>query len=280
MNRTKLFAILGCISLVGASLKAQVTLPYVSGFDTPTEQAGWAEYKKAATTFSHWGYGPNGFSAPTGIAHDYSPSTGITLTDNWFVSPAFSIPDGGKLDSVRYRFSGFSQPVAGDTVGIYFLVGSQDPALATSKLLLFDFRDTEYVTDNTYRVKTALDLPPTAGNGYIAIRYRNTDCSSKWLTVSFDNIGISGIGHAGIKNNATSEETLRVYPNPSQGIFFVNTPQPVDRIDVFNAGGNQLTDAAQTKSPNKIDLSRYPKGVYFIRVYAGGAFYTEKILVE
>lgn len=279
MNGTKLFTILGFIFLVGASPKAQVTLPYVSGFDTPTEQAGWTEYKKAATTFSHWGYGP-GFSAPTGIAHDYSPSTGITLTDNWFVSPAFSIPDGGKLDSVRYRFSGFSQPVAGDTVGIYFLVGSQDPALATSKLLLFDFRDTEYVTDNVYRVKTDLDLPPTNGNGYIAIRYRNTDCSTKWLTVGFDNIGISGTGHAGINNNAANEETLRVYPNPSQGIFFIHTPQPVDRIEVFTAGGNQLADAAQPKSPNQIDLSQYPKGVYFIRVYAGESLYTKKILVE
>lgn len=279
MNKIKHLLIIPFLLLGVFSVKAQVSLPYFTGFDDASQQAGWTEYKKAATTFSHWTYSQIGFSAPTGISHDYSPSTGITLTDNWFVSPAFSIPDGGKLDSIRYRFSGFSQPVAGDTVGVYLLAGSQDPALAASRLLLVDFRGAEYVTDNTYRLKTALDLPATNGNCYIAIRYRNTDCSTKWLSVNFDNIAISGTFHADIKTDKTSE-TLRVYPNPSNGIFFIDNTQTITRLEVFDAVGNKIADLKETKASTKIDLSQQPKGLYIVRLQAGGNLFTKKILVE
>lgn len=280
MNQTKQYLFIACLFFLGLSAKAQVTWPYFTGFDDAVQQSGWAEYKKAATTFSHWSYSSGGFSDPFCVSHDYSPSTGITLTDNWFVSPLFTIPAGGKLDSVRYRFSGFSQPVAGDTVALYLLTGSQDPALATSKQLLFDFRGTEYITDNTYRQKTNISLPANNEDCFIAIRYRNTDCSSKWLTVSFDNFALSRNGNAGIKNSETNGETLRVYPNPSNGIFFIDHSQPVDRVEVFDAVGNKITDIKETKASTKVDLSRQPKGLYILRLQAGGNLYTKKIIVE
>ncbi len=141
---------------------AQVELPYYSGFDNAEQKAGWTEYQTASTEFSHWNYATFGaHSDPSFISHDYSPSTGITLTDNWFVSPGFSIADGGKLDSVWYKFSGFSTPTDGDTIGIYLLSGSQDPDTAT-RLLLYDFRGEDYITDNSYRfISVFICLPPT-----------------------------------------------------------------------------------------------------------------------
>src|ERR1035437_10386082 len=120
MKNNNLFTIIGFLTLFSISLKAQVSLPYYTGFDNASQKAGWTEYRKAATTFSHWGYS-GGYSAPGGIEHDYSPSTGITLTDNWYVSPAFSITNGGRLDSIRYNFWGYSVPSTGDTIAIYLL---------------------------------------------------------------------------------------------------------------------------------------------------------------
>lgn len=275
MNRILLFSFV----LFSLAAKAQVALPYFTGFDDATQQTGWTEYKKAATTFSHWGYGPVGFSAPTAITHDYSPSTGITLTDNWFVSPAFLIPGGGKLDSVRYRFSGFSQPQADDTVALYLLNGAQDPGLASSKLLLVDFRNADYVTDNTYRVKTDITLPATAGNCYIAVRYRNADCSSRWLTVNFDNIAIRGTGSAGLQNLGKKDD-MHIYPNPSSGMFTLESALPVDRVEIFNANGDLIPGHAGAKTSMTVDLSTYPKGLYFIQMHAGGNTYTKRIVLE
>jgi len=119
MRKILFFMVTWVLYLISIPLNAQVLLPYYSGFDDASQKAGWTEYKTAATTFSHWGYASVGsYSAPNSITHDYSPSTGITLTDNWFVSPSFSISNGGKLDSIRYKCSGYSVPEAGDTVAI------------------------------------------------------------------------------------------------------------------------------------------------------------------
>src|SRR5690606_5539014 len=116
---------------------AQVALPYYSGFDTPSEQAEWVEYKKDGTLTGGWEVTTfSVFSAPNALYQIYSTSENV---DNWLVSPAFSIPSGGSLDSIRYMFNGFEQPYENDTVAIYLLSGSPDPDLA-EKMLLADFR--------------------------------------------------------------------------------------------------------------------------------------------
>lgn len=268
-------------TLCSMSLKAQVTLPYATGFDDTNQKNGWTEYKKAATQFSHWTYASNNaHSAPNCVGHDYSPSTGITLTDNWFVSPGFNIAGGGKLDSVWYAFSGFSVPAAGDTIALYLLNGSQDPAAATSKTLLFDFRDSLYQTDNTYRARTNITLPASSGMSYIAIRYRNTDCSSKWLTAYFDNINISG-GSVGLNTIEKMPTHITVYPNPSAGIFTVNHSMQVQSVTVQNEIGQIVYQSshADYQPTTQIDLSDKPKGMYIISVKEGSQVFTQKAAV-
>ncbi|MCW3105308.1 MAG: Endonuclease [Bacteroidetes bacterium] len=280
MKKKLLPTILGCFSLCSLPLTAQVTLPYYSGFDNAAQKAGWAEYKKAATTYSHWGYG-SGFSAPSGVGHDYSPSTGITLTDNWFVSPAFSIPAGGTLDSIRYKCAGFSVPATDDTVAVYLLNGSQDPALATSRTLLFDVRGADYVNDYTYKLKTNLVLPASPGNSYIAIRYRNTNCSSKWLTVSFDNVAIRGSSTTGTGDVTNSSDNVTVYPNPAKGKFFIDAGN-ISGLEVFNLSGEKICSVTEPQhcGESEIDLSGYPAGIYFVRIKKEGSVISKKIILQ
>lgn len=264
--------------LIGTCGNAQVSLPYFTGFDNAAQQSGWTEYKKAATTFSHWGFG-GGYTAPNAIGHDYSPSTGISLTDNWFVSPGFSISSGGMLDSIRYKFSGFSVPQAGDTIGIYLLNGAQDPSLATSQTLLFDFRNTDYVNDYTYHVKTNIALPPLNGTSYFAVRYRNTNCSAKWLTVSFDNIALSGNATMNIPGNF-NVEMVKVYPNPSSGKLFMESNERLNRVEIKNIVGETVYTGHDLEAQNEIDLSGYAKGMYIANVLVGTSFHRYKIILR
>jgi hypothetical protein len=250
-----------------SGIHAQVTLPYYSGFDDTDQKNGWEEYKTAATDFSHWSYTTFGaFSDPACIGHDYSPSTGITLTDNWFVSPGFSITGGGTLDSIRYKFSGFSMPAEGDTIGLYLLTGSPNPATAT-KTLLFDFRGNDYVTDNTYRAKTDLPLPSSSGLSYLAIRYRNTDCSSKWLTVAFDNIAISG-GTVGLNEAKQIGEEVFIYPNPTGGNLNISYAGNITSIRVLNELGQVVQHYANLENifQQEINFSDNVKGIYWIEI--------------
>ena len=267
-------------SLIGLTSFAQVALPYYSGYDTAGEKAGWAEYKKAATTFSHWGYaGANAFSAPNCISHDYSPSTGITLTDNWFVSPGFSLNNGGTLDSIRYMFSGFSVPQEGDTIALYVLHGSQDPALAESKTLLFDFRDSEYVTGFAYHMKENIALPAFDGLSYLAVRYRNTDCSSKWLTVNFDNVAISG-GTVGVHEVENEADQISIYPNPASDMVRVDTKSQIESLDIFDITGARIKSLRTAEIGNTIDVSSFSKGIYLMRFNTGGAGLIKRIVIK
>lgn len=280
MKKIRLLSICGILFFASFQLMSQVTLPYYSGFDNATQQEGWLEYKTASTEFSHWGYGSsNAYSSPNDVGHDYSPSTGITLTDNWFVSPGFSLSGGGQLDSIRYKFSGFSTPVEGDTIAVYLLNGSQDPSVATSKILLFDFRDEAYLTDNTYRILPEVDLPQSEGLSYLAIRYRNTDCSSKWLTVHFDNIAISG-GTTGL--NEISKNQNEIYPNPSTGYFMVNSLKEIESISIQNEKGQLVYQSSNSIGSNRveIDLSNKPKGIYILRIQQGKELTTQKLILQ
>lgn len=282
MKRSFYLPILWLSLLINETTFAQVTLPYYTGFDDASQQAGWTEYKKASTEFSHWVIGGSSdpISPPKIVGHSYSPSTGITLTDNWFVSPSFAIPNGGQLDSIRYYFSGMSVPVAGDTVALYLLRGSQDPDLATLKVLLIDFRNTDYVNDYTWRIKTAIPLPGSAEPSYLALRYRNTDCSSKWLTCQLDNIAISA-SNIGIHENSPAKSAA-VYPNPTTGNIAIDNGNEAHAVEILNLFGEIVySDLQLMLHPlSEADLSSLPKGIYVVRFYTATTSHLQRMVIR
>jgi hypothetical protein len=278
MKTIKIFAIIGLVTLYSISSKAQVSLPYYSGFDNVAQNAGWIEYQKAEETFCHWGPG-YAYSLPNGIGHGFAPSSGITLIDNWFVSPAFSIINGGKLDSIRYMFSGYSQPLSGDTIALYLLNGSQDPSLASSKILLFDFRNTEYIPDYTYRIKTSIILPSLNGSSYLAIRYRNSDCSHNWLTVNFDNIAISG-NSVGVDELNPSVYKVNIYPNPAKNNLTIETNSNIKQsVEFYNFVGKLVYNAILCNNTT-IDITNFQRGVYILKLKTNKETEVRRFVIE
>ncbi len=170
--------------------KAQTSLPYFTGFDNSLQQAGWQEFRKGDPAVYQWTLtNMSPYSSSTHLRHDY-PVGGTFETNDWYVSPPFNFSAGGKIDSVRAYFSGFSKPgdFYDDTVAIYLLQGSPDPALATSHTLLFDFRGANYQNDDVWRKFSNISIPPTAGQSYIAFYYKTV---ISWLDVRFDNLSLS-----------------------------------------------------------------------------------------
>ncbi len=261
--------------------KAQeIVLPYYTGFDTEEEQAGWVQYEMADTFLYNWSFGYGGYSSPRAISHSYAPASDVIIGDNWMVSPSFSISNGGILDSVRYKFSGFSTPQEGDTIAIYLLNGSQNPALASSKILLFDFRGDVYTNDYKYHIKTNISLPPLDGKSYLAIRYRNNEWSSNWLTVAFDNISISD-PTVGIQDEITNSSEIKVFPNPSNGIFTIQSPKTIQSVKVHNECGETIYPNNFIQNDiTKLDLSNYPKGMYIISIELENKIVIQKVIIE
>ncbi|MDQ3016413.1 MAG: T9SS type A sorting domain-containing protein [Bacteroidota bacterium] len=244
---------------------AQVTLPYYSGFDSPAERNGWGLYRTGEAAIGSWALASiGGFSPPACMGHDYSPSSGATLADDWYVSPGFSILNGATLDSIRYLFSGFSVPASDDTIGVFLLIGSQNPANATSITTLADFRGNLYIADNVYRLLEPVALSTSIETAYLAIRYRNADVSSRWLTVRFDNVAISG--QTTSVNPTDTPLSISLFPNPCTTTLTIQHNNDGGQLFVRDISGRLINQCSllRGQSTTTIDVVDLPVGFYNI----------------
>ncbi len=219
-----------------------------------------------------------GFSPTSNIGHDYAPSTGAVLADDWYVSPGFPIPAGGTLDSVRQFFSGFSVPADDDTIGIFLLTGSQNPANASSVTLLQDFRGDLYQADATYRRLDPIPLPATQETAYIAIRYRNAQVSSRWLTVRFDNVGISALTTS--VTPPTSEMITSVFPNPCMDEINIQHSSEAGAIVLRDYLGRAIHDAdiIQGQRQTTLSVKNFAAGLYVITIEQNGRISSKVVM--
>lgn len=261
-----LHALAPCL-LVFSAATAQVSLPYTTGFDNAGQQNGWQQFRKGVDSqFQEWDFdNAQAVSDPSALTH-YYPVGGADPMDDWFVSPAFDISGGGMLDSLRYYFSGFGVPQAGDTVFIYLLNGNADPDLATSVDILYEFSGLAYINDNTWRLLEPIALPAQSGNSYIAFRYRTVN---NWLDVRFDNVGISGDGTVGLEE--LDKDAVTLFPNPvTDGRVQFQTEANLagKELEVFNTTG-QLVYSATLSGNEAIDLP-LAAGCYTYRLLENG----------
>jgi hypothetical protein len=244
-------------------LQAQTALPYFSGFDNATQKNGWQIFRKGATGTYNFMYSTIvPYSGTESIYHDY-PVGGTTITDDWFVSPGFNLPSGGKLDSIRHHFSGFGTPATEDTLAIYVLTGNADPALATSKVLLHDFRGAKYVNNSTWNQTTNLSIPSSTTPVYIAIRYKTV---VNWLTVKFDNIRIRSNATTAIHEPGLKTNTVNIFPNPAKDVLNIRSNAPVKEIRIADINGRIVYKKAFNE---KVDLSGFGNGIYLLTCITG-----------
>lgn len=275
-----LFTTLSALLLNMNLSTAQTTLPYFTGFDNATQKAGWQEFRKGnADPINKWAYTTTpAYSAPSSLGHHY-PTGGTVTTDDWFVSPGFSLPAGGKVDSLRSYFSGFGVPDPSDTVALYLLKGSPDPALATSKTLLIDYRGANYTNNSTWTSHT-FTLAPATGTCYLAIKYKTV---VNWLDVFFDNIRISANATTAIHSQELQQAGVSVYPNPasqSLQIRFEKQEAVPALIKLYNTLGElQIEQKVMENEPLHLNLKN---GTYFYTLVAddGMQLKSGKLMVQ
>jgi hypothetical protein len=91
-----------------------------------------------------------------------------------------------------------------------------------------------------------------------------------------------------IYNNATnvisnpdgSSSAIRIYPNPSSGIFSVAGLPLNSCVEVFNVLGEKVFLYEADDTFLKVDLSDVPNGIYFVKIDNGTKSYLRKIVVH
>jgi len=85
----------------------------------------------------------------------------------------------------------------------------------------------------------------------------------------------TGIQEAEVENDVV------LYPNPSNGKFFVKSAQQISSIEILNILGAQVYAAKVGADKTEIDLSAQPKGIYIYRLLSNDKnLGTGKIIIE
>lgn len=109
-----------------------------------------------------------------------------------------------------------------------------------------------------------------------------------FAAINFKSVGIwkrptgefSCGGTSEVKAPSEVNPSIRVYPNPSTGVFTLVSGSPLSEVKVYNLLGELIFMEEKAGSTLTIDLSGTPAGVYFYQVRDGNGMSSGKVLIE
>lgn len=259
----RFFLVLAGFSLILMNQRSYgqtTTLPYYENFDT-LANLRWTAYQLGTDD-------PDDFPWYITIHNPYSPSfsmmhtcnTGTAHANNWTVCKnAFSFASGGKIDSIRSFITSINPPAADDTIGIYLLTGNSNPDLATSKILLHDFRGIHFKTD-VWAKTTDITIPPTPGTSYIAFRYKT---ANNCINIFLDNMHLSGNVSSGVSQVFPTAEDVKTVPNPVMNILTIQTKEQFEIVNIYDLTGRIVH--TQSFQPT-INIAFLSQGTYILEL--------------
>lgn len=76
------------------------------------------------------------------------------------------------------------------------------------------------------------------------------------------------------------EKKIIIYPNPSNGQFNIINENKIISLDILNMFGEKVYTLSNIKQQYEIDLSVFPKGIYFVKYNDEKKIRTEKIIIQ
>ena len=81
--------------------------------------------------------------------------------------------------------------------------------------------------------------------------------------------------------NNVVENQILIYPNPSNGIFAINTGQlTINSLSITNLLGKQILEKTDLKQNKTIDLSGFENRIYLIRIHTNKKIFSTKIIKQ
>ena len=74
--------------------------------------------------------------------------------------------------------------------------------------------------------------------------------------------------------------SISVYPNPSNGRFFINSSEVINSIIIRNVLGSVISSVVLSSFSDVIDLTKEKKGFYLVEINTNSGLMTKKLIVE
>jgi endonuclease I/chitodextrinase len=128
-----------------------------------------------------------------------------------------------------------------------------------------------FAANVTLRRKSSITSPNTTFN-----------INAEWDSYSSDTCSNLGSKHleASVKTEMIDESSeLKIYPNPSDGNFFINNSKKQYSIEIYNSIGQKVYERQNTNSAT-LSVSQLDKGVYFMKITDDSKSTTKKIIIN
>jgi hypothetical protein len=151
------------------------------------------------------------------------------------------------------------------------------------------------LTDNLELVKSShtscpgmnMNIIENQHNSYLISNLGNHPCYFANDTIFFN--GYYGYFIAKLNSiitpvsEKTSHNKLRVFPNPSTGMFSVVLPEGSSEnglMEIYSITGQKVYEVWVSEHNCTLDLSKLNKGIYFLQLSIGRKIYTETIIIQ
>jgi hypothetical protein len=112
-------------------------------------------------------------------------------------------------------------------------------------------------------------------------------CSDVWvdkygnlIIADYENNRIRKVNNAVAVNGISKEVESKLYPNPTTGVFTIQTPINISFVSVYNIAGISVYERTCTTTETEIDISSQPSGVYIVYVQYGDKLYVSKVIKQ
>jgi hypothetical protein len=232
-----------------------------------------------------------------GILQNADPSAGIPLTvQDGLIQIKDTLPDGTLIDILpgQCGFIGLEGAIdvfdatsqSGNNFSVtggswYCLEGAMGADSTKNRVLI-----AQLTTDGELFFKLNVTIGTPEGNTeyYVSdnpgiIPGAGTDIITEILDTTLTFLSSKYIPTA-IVNNFIAKKEISVYPNPTRNICYIALPSDFSEgiYTIYNMAGNSIVSKNISSNTEKVDLSNYPNGIYFVKVQSNGNNSTFKVI--
>lgn len=215
---------------------------------------------------------PSATSDPTNLQEFFNYMTG-----KW--RDGQPLTEGG-LGYGGEQAANFAFPGLPAQEGIWTEHGNSNP-LGDRRVLLNFGPFSDYVEGDTKTLHTAF-IYSDNGSGHLnqaeALQMRSDSIQAFFYNCyNPEGSGFSpcNLTLTGTDTRVTARPKIKAFPNPTTGQLQVEANIPIETMEVLDSQGNTVYRGA---TPDRIDFSHLPKGIYILRVQAAGQLAHQKIV--
>ena len=124
----------------------------------------------------------------------------------------------------------------------------------------------QYVTIGNFNDDTNTTIVQVGNVGSYGSYYFVDDV---WLSLA-EGTGVTEIG----------SDQVKIFPNPSGDELRISCASPIEAVLLFNTLGERILTSKHLSTVGSIDLSKIPRGVYYVEINTDGKIFRKKIIHE